>query len=126
MRYLIRAKLKPDKGKALLRAIHNGTLGSGSVAGGEYIRVMGNARLLANGDVKGVEVCYCYEPLNEERPYWEEYFEILSISDAHSGENCRDFNGEEPRACGKCDCTARLEERFSRQGKAFLEHLESV
>ena len=126
MRYLIRAKLKPGKEKAILRAINNGTLGAGSVAGGEYIRVMNNARLLANGDVKWVEVCYCETPLNEELPYWEEFFEILSISDAHNRENCQDANGEKPRACGTCDCTAKLEERFAGQGKGFVEHLESV
>jgi hypothetical protein len=125
MRYLIRAKLKPGKERALLRAINNGTLGAGSVAGGEYIRVMGNARLLANGDVKWVEVCHCAEPLNEERSYWEEYFEILSISDAHTRDNCKDLNGEKLRACGMCDCTARLEEKFERQGKAFVEYLET-
>ena len=125
MRYVIRAKLKPGKEKGLLRAIQNGTLGAGSVAGGEYIRVMNNARLLANGDVKWVEVCYCETPLNEELPYWEEFFEILSISDAHNRENCQDANGEKPRACGTCDCTAKLEERFARQGKGFLEYLET-
>jgi hypothetical protein len=73
MRYLVRARLIPGKEKALLRAINNGALGSGSVTGGEYIRVMGNARLLANGDVKWVEICYCKTPLNEELPYWKEY-----------------------------------------------------
>jgi hypothetical protein len=125
MRYLVRARLIPGKEKSLLRAIEKGSLGSGSVAGGEYIRVMNNARLLANGDVKWVEVCYCGEPLDEERSYWEEFFEILSISDAHSRDNCRDLRGEEPRACGKCKCTAKLEARFARQGKGFLEALRS-
>jgi hypothetical protein len=126
MRYLIRARLKPGKERALFRAINNGTLGAGSIAGGEYIRVMGNARLLANGDVKWVEVCYCEEPLSKERSYWEEYFEVLSISDALTRENCRDLSGEEPRACGKCECTSTLEEKLARQGKGFVEHPESV
>ena len=125
MRYLVRARLKPGKGRALFRAIENGTLGAGSVAGGEYIRVMKDARLLANGDVKWVEVCYCEEPLKEESPYWEEYFEILSVSDAHGRANCRDVSGEEPWACGECDCTVGLEVRFARQGKGFLQNLES-
>ena len=93
---------------------------------GNIIRVMRNARLLANGDIKWVEVCYCKEPLNEERPYWEVYFEILSITDAHNRENCQDVNGKEPWACGKCDCTAKLEQRFERQGMSFLDHLETV
>jgi len=123
MRYLVRARLRPEKRKALLRAIENRTLGAGSVAGGEYLRVMNNARLLANGDVKWVEVCYCEEPLDEERSYWEGYFKILSITDAHNRDNCKDLSGEEPRACGQCSCTARLEAQFERQGKVFLKHL---
>jgi hypothetical protein len=123
MRFLVRARLKPGKGRALLRAIENGTLGAGS---GEYIRVMGNARLLANGDVKWVEVCYCEEPLKEELPYWEEFFEILSISAAHGRDNCNDLNEKEPGACGECECTATLEARFARQGKGSVEYLETV
>jgi hypothetical protein len=45
MRYLIRAKLKPGKKQALLNAIDTQTLGQGSIAGDEYFRNMGDARL---------------------------------------------------------------------------------
>ena len=41
MRYLVRARLKPGQGRALLNAIEDETLGSGSVAEGEYLRNMG-------------------------------------------------------------------------------------
>ena len=39
---------------------------------------------LPDGRVQWVEVCYCYTPLSEERPYWEKYFDLLKIQDAHA------------------------------------------
>ena len=48
-----------------------------------------------------VEVCYCPTPLQEERPYWEEYFELVKVQDAHDRHKCRDQNGSEPCACGE-------------------------
>src|SRR5262245_4795023 len=38
MRYLVTVKVKPGKEADLLRAIEDGTLGEGSVAGEEYLR----------------------------------------------------------------------------------------
>ena len=46
MRYLVTARVKPGKEAELLRAIESGTLGTGSVAGDEYMRNMTDARLL--------------------------------------------------------------------------------
>lgn len=120
MRYLVRARLKPHKIQALLRAIDRGTLGAGSVAGDEYIRNMREARLFSDGSARWVEVCYCNTPLEEERPYWEEFFDLVKIQDAHARTNCRDENGTEPWACGDCDCTARLEARLAEQAPPFL------
>src|SRR5215831_3687324 len=121
MRYLVRAKLKPGCRQALLDAIDTGTLGQGSVAGGEYLRNMQEARQFPDGTARWVEVCYCSTPLEEERPYWEEYFELVKVQDAHLRKNCRDENGTEPWACGNCDCTLRLEERLGKSGKPFLK-----
>ena len=73
MRYLVTARVKPGKSDALARAIDEGTLGEGSVAGDEYLRNMASARQLDDGRVQWVEVCYCATPLAEEREYWEEY-----------------------------------------------------
>jgi hypothetical protein len=120
MRYLVRARLKPGKESALREAIERGTLGAGSVAGGEYLRNMRAARLYDDGTARWVEVCYCNTPLEEERPYWEEFFDLVKIQDAHARTNCRDENGTEPWACGDCDCTERLEERLREQAPAFL------
>src|SRR6266446_8269913 len=119
MRYLVTAQVKPDREAALERAIEDGTLGRGSVAGDDYLRNMSEAQQLANGSVQWVEVCYCPTPLQEERPYWEKYFELLKVQDAHARSRCRDLNGTEYWACDNCDCTARLEARLRSKGRPF-------
>src|SRR2546430_9896194 len=62
-------------------------------------------------------------PLSEERPYWEEYFDLLSVKDAHLRRNCRNQNGTEPWACRNCDCTQKLEEKLRTHGMSFLNTL---
>lgn len=126
MRYLVRARLKPDKEQALLAAIESGKLGEGSVAGGEYLRNMRDARLFDDGSARWVEVCYCATPLEEERPYWEEFFDLVKVQDAHLRTNCRDENGTEPWACGDCDCTEKLEARLESSGANFLESIRGA
>jgi hypothetical protein len=123
MRYLVRARVKDGCEGALVEAIERGTLGRGSIAGDEYLRNMNEARVCADETVRWVEVCYCPTPLQEERPYWEEYFELVKVQDAHDRRNCRDENGSEAWACGECDCTVRLEERLKDTGKPFLGQL---
>ncbi len=95
MRYLVKARVKSGKEKALAKAIQEGTLGQGSIAGDEYLDDMEQARLQKDGTAVWVEVCYCAAPLQEERPYWEEFFELIEIKDAHSRRNCRHENGTE-------------------------------
>ena len=124
MRYLVKARLKPRRKKALLDAIANGTLGEGSIARDEYQYDLEQARLGKDGVAHWVETCFCATPLDEERPYWEEYFELLSVKDAHSRKNCRHENGTEPWACGDCDCTRKLEARLNEKGESFLTKLE--
>ena len=125
LRYLVKAKVKTGKSESLLRSIGDGTLGKGSIAGDEYIYNMNEARLNADGVATWVETCFCDPPLAEERPYWEEYFELVSVKDAHSRRNCRHENGTERWACCDCDCTERLEERLASQGDSFLGKLRS-
>jgi hypothetical protein len=123
MRYLVRAQVKPGKERELLRAIEDETLGQGSVAEGEYLRNMKEARLCPDQTARWVEVCYCPTPLLEEQPYWEQYFELTKVQDAHDRRRCRDQNASEPWACGDCDCTERLEQHLKKQGQPFLEVL---
>ena len=126
MRYLVTARVKPGREAELLKAIEDSTLGAGSVAGDEYLRNMEQARLCDNGSLRWVEVCFCAEPLHEERPYWEEYFDFVRIQDAHARHRCRDLNGTEPWACCDCDCTEKLEARMTTWGEPFLEVLRAA
>ncbi len=123
VRYLVRARVKPGCREPLLRAIEEETLGRGSVAEGEYLRNMNDARVGDDGTARWVEVCYCPTPLQEERPYWEEYFEIARIQDAHDRRRCRDENGTEAWACEGCDCTERLEHKLRTRGVPFVDKL---
>jgi hypothetical protein len=123
MRYLVTARVKPGREAALAQAIEDGTLGAGSIAGGEYLRNMECARRLREDSVKWVEVCYCATPLAEDRPYWEKYFDVVKVQDAHARTRCRDLNGSEPWACSDCDCTGRLEARLETWGELFLDTL---
>ena len=121
MRYLVTAKVKTGKEEALDHAIDDHTLGRGSVAGSEYYRNMQEARQLQDGSVQWVEVCYCPSPLQEERPYWEKFFDLLKVQDAHDRKECRDLNGTEHWACDRCDCTEKLEERLRCKGQPFRQ-----
>jgi hypothetical protein len=122
MRYLVRAKVLPHRHASLLRAIERRLLGRGSVAEGEYLRNMADARVDRDGVVKWVEVCFCATPLDEERSYWERYFELTRVQDAH-GRPCRDRDGSEPWACASCDCTERLENKLAAKGEPFVDCL---
>lgn len=123
MRYLVKAKLKDDRRHALLDAIKDGSLGRGSIAEDEYLHDMQTARLNDKGEAVWVETCFCDPPLDEERPYWERYFKLLSIRDAHARRNCRHENGSEAWACSDCGCTRRLEEKLEGSGEPFLKTL---
>ena len=125
MRYLVRARVKPGREADLLKAIENETLGQGSIAGSEYLRNMKDARLCDDETARWVEICYCPTPLQEERPYWEEYFELTRVQDAHDRRKCRDENGSEPWACDGCDCTEKLEGKLRKTGTGFLDSLHS-
>jgi hypothetical protein len=123
MRYLVTARVRPGRRQALSRAIEDETLGAGSIAGDEYLHNMANARELADGRVKWVETCFCATPLDEERPYWERYFELARVQDAHHRKHCRDADGSQPWACATCDCSKRLEQSLARRGEPFVQRL---
>jgi len=126
MRYLVTARVKPGREAELLQALETGTLGDGSVAGDEYLRNMETARLRDDGSIRWVEVCFCRLPLEEERPYWEEFFELVKVQDAHARHRCRDLSGTEPWACCECDCTDRLEARLATAGRPFVAILRAA
>ena len=65
MRYLVRARVKEGCRRGLLEAKARGALGQGSVAEGEYLRNMKEARVCPDQTVRGVEICYCPTPLQQ-------------------------------------------------------------
>ena len=71
VRYLVKARVKAGQEKPLLKAIADGSLGRGSIAGDEYIYDLQNARVGNDGIARWVETCFCATPLAEERPYGE-------------------------------------------------------
>jgi hypothetical protein len=79
--------------------------------------------VLEDGTARWVEICFCSTPLQEERPYWEEYFELARVQDAHDRQRCRDKNGSESWACIECGCTDKLEQKLAATGKSFLAAL---
>lgn len=123
MRYLVTARVKPGRERALEQEVNDETLGRGSVAEDHFVPCMKQARAVDEGQVKWVEICFCPTPLQEERSFWEEHFELVKVQDAHDRKHCRDLTGEEPWACETCDCTARLEARLASRGRAFLDVL---
>lgn len=125
MRYLVKARIKTGQQRSLLQAIEENTLGQGSIAGDEYQHDMKQARVDAAGVATWVETCFCDPPLAEERSYWEKYFELLAVKDAHARRNCRHENGTEAWACCDCDCTAKLEEKLQNEGESFLAKLRT-
>ena len=126
MRYLVTARVTAGRETALEKAIDDERLGAGSIAGDEYLRNMSDARVREDGRVQWVEVCYCETPLAEERPYWEEYFRLERVQDAHARSRCKDLNGTAPWSCGDCDCSARLEARLAETGRPFLHALRAI
>ena len=120
MRYLVTARVKAGQEGAWPTPSNTARSAPDSIAGGEYLRNMECARRLRDGSVKWIEVCYCATPLQEERPYWEEYFDLIKVQDAHARSRCKDLNGDQPWACSECDCTAKLEQRLATWGPLFL------
>jgi hypothetical protein len=121
MRYLVKARVKSGQELALVQAIDEGTLGQGSIAGDEYLEDMEHARFGSDGAVTWVEVCFCATPLAEERPYWEKYFELLSVKDAHARNNCRDLNGTEPWAAATAIAPVSSKSGLPRRARHFLD-----
>ena len=103
MRYLVKARVKPGLEPALLRTIRDGTLGQGSIAGDEYLDNLQHARVGKQDTAQWVEVCYCATPLREERPDWEQYFDLLAVKNAHARKDCRHENGIHQDQDVSCD-----------------------
>jgi hypothetical protein len=43
-------------------------------------------------------VCFCSKTLNEEKPYWETFFEEIVIENAQDLNYCQDANGAKKKS----------------------------
>ncbi len=117
MRYILGAKVRPERRADLLRALEDGTFGRGFPYGdpGEVLRT---GRVDATGTIRWVEVCYCREyygvAMEEELPYLEEYLTDIEVADALNPRHCKGYP-----ECNDCNCTRKV--RF--EGEPLLEHL---
>jgi hypothetical protein len=69
--------------------------------------------------VQWIETCFCAVPLDEERPYWEAYFDLETVKDAHDRAGAGTENGDEPWAWLACDCTRSSRGWLRAQGRPF-------
>ena len=117
MRYILGAKVRPERRADLLRALEDGSFGRGFPYG-DLGEVLCEGRVDATGTIRWVEVCYCREyygvAMEEELPYLEEYLTDIEVADARSPARCEGYP-----ACNDCDCTKKV--RF--RGEPLLDHL---
>jgi hypothetical protein len=117
MRYLLGARVRPDRRSELLRVLEEGTFGEGFPYGdlGEMLLL---GRVDATGTIRWVEVCYCREyygvALHEELPYLEAYLTDIEVADARSPRHCEGYP-----VCNDCDCTRNVR----LDGEPLMDHL---
>jgi hypothetical protein len=117
MRYLLSARVRPERQTELLEALENGRFGAGFPYGdlGEVLRA---GRVDESGTVRWVEVCYCREAygvaMEEELPYFEPFLTDLTVADARNPRLCEGYP-----ACSSCDCTRKVRP----QGEPLVDHL---
>src|SRR5205085_525009 len=106
MRYLLSARVRPERQAGLLRAIEDGRFGAGFPYG-DLGEVLARGRVDGEGVIRWVEVCYCREYLGvameEELPYFEEFLTDIEVADARSPKYCKGYP-----ECGDCACTRKV------------------
>ena len=120
MRYILAAKVRPEKQSALQTALANGSFGAGFPYGdlGECLRA---GRVDATGTIRWVETCYCREfsgvALEEELPFFEHFLTDITIADARNPLHCEGYP-----VCNDCACTNKV--RFP--GEPFEAYLRRL
>jgi len=117
MRYIMGAKVWPERRADLLRSLEDGTFGEGFPYG-DLGGVLSTGWVDATGTIRWVEVCYCREyygvAMEEELPYLEEYLTDIVVADARSPRYCKGYP-----ECNDCACSRKV--RF--EGEPLLDHL---
>ena len=117
MRYILEARVKPERRADLLRSLEDGKFGEGFPYG-DLGEVLSTGHVAATGTIRWVEVCYCREyfgvAMEEELPYLEEYLTDIEVADARNPRDCKGYP-----ECNDCDCTRKV--RF--KGEPLREYL---
>jgi hypothetical protein len=117
VRYLLAAKVQPERRADLLRTLEDGSFGRGFPYG-DLGAMICAGRVDDSGVIRWVEVCYCREyygvAMHEELPYLEEYLTGIEVADARSPRYCKGYPD-----CNDCACTRKI--RF--EGEPLLDHL---
>jgi hypothetical protein len=120
LRYLLSARVWPEKRTELLRALEEGRFGAGFPFG-DLGEVLCTGRVDGSGTIRWVEVCYCREyygvAMEEELPYIEEYLTDITIADARSPAHCEGYP-----VCNDCDCTRKVRPK----GEPLLNYLRRL
>jgi hypothetical protein len=120
MRYLLSARVRPEKRCELLDAIERRRFGEGFPYG-DLGETLCRGQVDESGTIRWVEVCYCREflgvAMDEEIGYFEEYLTDITIADARSPAACEGYP-----VCNDCDCTNKV--RFA--GEPFLAYLRRI
>ncbi len=120
MRYLLSARVRPEKQRELLEAIEQSRFGEGFPYG-DLGETLCEGRVDESGTIRWVEVCYCREflgvAMDEEIGYFEEYLTDITIADARSPAACEGYP-----VCNHCDCTNKV--RFP--GEPMLAYLRRI
>lgn len=117
MRYILGARVRPERRAELLRALEDGSFGRGFPYG-DLGAVLCSGRVDVTGTIRWVEVCYCREyygvAMHEELPYLEAYLTDIEVADARSPRYCKGYP-----ECNGCACTRKV--RF--EGEPLLNYL---
>src|SRR5579875_2654377 len=120
MRYLLSARVRPERRAELLDAIESGTFGAGFPYG-DLGATLCEGKVDPGGTIRWVEVCYCREAygvaMEEELPYFEEFLTDMTVADARAPVHCLGYP-----ACNDCDCTKKVRPK----GEAFLPYLRRL
>jgi hypothetical protein len=94
MRYILSARVRPERRRELLEVIEAGRFSEGFPYG-DLGETLCRGRVDESGTIRWVEVCYCREflgvAMDEEIGYFEEYLTDITIADARSPHSCEGY-----------------------------------
>lgn len=117
MKYLVRARMKPEAQGRVREAIRRGAVpGAPSYFADQLAECFAQGRRQDDGAVLWVETCHCEryfgEALAEEQKYIACYFELGQVKKVVAPRKCGDMSGRRPFECGGCECDLPVRRRL--------------